>query len=161
MSFLPIIFGSDKFNCCAAFDLDNGYVYQTEDRYKGLFYRFIPNKFQKLENGGKLQALSFIDWRGINTSNWNKDNIKIGKKYRAKWIELENVDSDKDSNGYYHIDYNGTTYEHVYYQTTPDQRVFWGSEDTFTIDWMFNTYEEPIINYSTYVFNIHWLLANS
>ena len=60
------------------------------------------------------------------------------------------LDSEKDSNGYYHIDYNGTTYEHVYYQTTPNQRVQWGSEDTFSIDWMFNTYEEPIINYSTY-----------
>ena len=60
------------------------------------------------------------------------------------------LDSDKDSNGYYHIDYNGTTYEHVYYQTTPNQRVRWGSEDTFTIEWMFNIYEEPIINYSTY-----------
>ena len=60
------------------------------------------------------------------------------------------LDSEKDSNGYYHIDYNGTTYKHVYYQTTPNQRVYWGSEDTFSIDWMFNTYEEPIINYSTY-----------
>ena len=60
------------------------------------------------------------------------------------------LDSEKDSNGYYHIDYNGTTYKHVYYQTTPNQRVHWGSEDTFSIDWMFNTYEEPIINYSTY-----------
>ena len=60
------------------------------------------------------------------------------------------LDSEKDSNGYYHIDYNGTTYEHVHYQTTPNQRVYWGSEDTFSIDWMFNTYEEPIINYSTY-----------
>ena len=60
------------------------------------------------------------------------------------------LDSEKDSNGYYHIDYNGTTYKHVYYQTTPNQRVHWGSEDTFSIDWMYNTYEEPIINYSTY-----------
>ena len=60
------------------------------------------------------------------------------------------LDSERDSNGYYHIDYNGTTYEHVYYQTTPNQRVHCGSEDTFNIDWMFNTYEEPIINYSTY-----------
>jgi hypothetical protein len=60
------------------------------------------------------------------------------------------LDSERDSNGYYHIDYNGTTYEHVHYQTTPNQRVHWGSEDTFSIDWMFNTYEEPIINYSTY-----------
>ena len=63
------------------------------------------------------------------------------------------LDSQVDQNGYYHIDYDGTSYGHVYYQTTPDQRVFWGSEDTFTIDWMFNTYEEPIINYSTYADN--------
>ena len=60
------------------------------------------------------------------------------------------MNSEVDSNGYYHIDYDGTTYGYVYYQTTPNQRVYWGSEDTFSINWMFNVYEEPIINYSTY-----------
>ena len=60
------------------------------------------------------------------------------------------LDSEVDNNGYYHIEYTGSTYGHVHYQTTSNQRVYWGSEDTFSIDWMFNTYEEPIINYSTY-----------
>ena len=79
-----------------AFDLDKGYVYQTEDRYKGLFYRFIPKKHKDLSSGGKLQALSFVDWRGIDTSNWHKNSIKVGEKYRVKWIDLDNVDSNKD-----------------------------------------------------------------
>tara|TARA_R100000152_G_C6639723_1_gene84720 strand:- start:65 stop:475 length:411 start_codon:yes stop_codon:yes gene_type:complete len=60
------------------------------------------------------------------------------------------LESYQDSNGYYHIDYTGTSYHRVKYNTTPERRVFWGTEDTFTVEWMFNTYEEPIINYSTY-----------
>ena len=52
-----------------AFDKENGYVYQTEDRSDSLFYRFIPKVNEKLSKGGKLQVLSFKDWRGIDTSN--------------------------------------------------------------------------------------------
>ena len=63
------------------------------------------------------------------------------------------MDLPKDSNGYYVFNYpNGaeSSYTSVEGFSNPMNRIFWGSEDTFSIDWMFNTYEEPIINYSTY-----------
>ena len=40
-----------------AFDLDQGDVYQTEDRAHGLFYKFIPKNKQELLQGGKFQLL--------------------------------------------------------------------------------------------------------
>jgi len=79
-----------------AFDSKRGYVYQTEDKRHGLFYRFIPNKKNKLLLGGKLQALSFKDWRGIDTANWNNQNIEIGKRYTVRWIDLNEVESPND-----------------------------------------------------------------
>ena len=57
---------------------------------------------------------------------------------------------DADENGYYHIEYTGTTYHSVYYQTMPNERVFWGSPDNFTTEWMWEEFETPIISYSTY-----------
>ena len=79
-----------------AFDKTNGYVYQTEDRSDGLFYRFIPNVKNKLSKGGKLQVLSFKGFRGVDTSNWKNDNIKVGKRYDVKWIDINNVNSPND-----------------------------------------------------------------
>ena len=79
-----------------AFDKSSGYVYQTEDRSDGLFYRFIPNIKNKLDQGGKLQVLSFRDWRGIDTRNWDKKNVVTDKKYKVRWIDIEDVDSPDD-----------------------------------------------------------------
>jgi len=46
-----------------------GSVYQTEDSYSGLFYKFIPSQKQNLAGTGKLYALKIP---GIeNTSNKN------------------------------------------------------------------------------------------
>jgi secreted PhoX family phosphatase len=45
----------------------SGSVYQTEDDYSGLFYKFIPTQKQNLAGRGKLYALKIP---GIeNTSN--------------------------------------------------------------------------------------------
>ena len=85
-----------------AFDPLTGYVYQTEDRENGLFYRFMPNNKNKLSKGGKLQILSFSDWRGIDTRNWKQKNIDIGKKYKVRWIDIDNTNSNKDD-----LRYNG------------------------------------------------------
>ena len=79
-----------------SFDPKRGYVYQTEDREDGLFYRFIPNIKNKLNKGGRLQALVFKDKLSVNTSNWNNQIIKLGKKYLVNWIDLDNVDSIKN-----------------------------------------------------------------
>ena len=79
-----------------AVDPKNNFIYQTEDRKRGLFYRFIPNKMGDLLKGGKLQALSLKDFRGTDCSNWNQTIFKIGQKRIVKWVDLENIDSLKD-----------------------------------------------------------------
>ena len=76
-----------------AFDPKRGYVYQTEDREDGLFYRFIPKIKNKLNMGGSLQALVIKNKLSVNTSNWNKKNIELDEKYEVTWIKLDDVDS--------------------------------------------------------------------
>ena len=60
------------------------------------------------------------------------------------------IQETADENGYYHIQYVGSTYHSVQYQTMPNERVYWTSPDEFSISWMGHTFEQPIINYSTY-----------
>ena len=79
-----------------AFNDVTGHVYQTEDKTDGLFYRFIPKVKEKLVEGGKLQVLSFKDWRGIDTRNWNKKNIEVNKKYKVRWVDIDDVESPND-----------------------------------------------------------------
>ena len=61
-----------------------------------------------------------------------------------------------DSNGYYHFPYEPTgqsdsDYGTVYYMTTdPVTRVGWFSPDSFYVEYMGQTFWEPVINYSTY-----------
>ena len=80
-----------------AIDPIRNFVYQTEDREDGLFYRFIPNVEKKLRKGGKLQGLSLADYRGgFDCTNWKRDFFKVGEKHKVRWINLNNVDTDKD-----------------------------------------------------------------
>ena len=60
------------------------------------------------------------------------------------------LSEDVDENGFHHIPYTGSTYHTVYYQTLPQERVFWSSPDEFSITWMWQEFVQPIINYSTY-----------
>ena len=75
---------------------ETGSVYQTEDRKNGLIYRFLPNNKTKLLNGGRLQALAFIDELSLDTRNWKKQKIKQGESFNVKWFDLENVESPND-----------------------------------------------------------------
>ena len=79
-----------------AFDPLKGYVYQTEDREDGLFYRFIPKVKNKLYKGGKLQALSIVDFKSADCRNWKKEEFKVGQSYKCDWLDLNKVDSKKD-----------------------------------------------------------------
>ena len=108
-----------------AFD-KKGYIYQTEDRPDGLFYRFTPKSNKKLYKGGKLQILSFKDWRGIETNNWKNDNIKLGNKYKVRWIDIDDVNSPNDDLRYRGRDIGGAlfargegifSYENIIYFT--------------------------------------------
>ncbi len=77
-----------------AVDPNSGVVFQTEDEVDGLIYRFIPNEYGKLINGGRLQALSIKDNRSLDTRNWaklNSSNIPIGSKMAVEWINLEDI----------------------------------------------------------------------
>ena len=79
-----------------AVDPSTNYIYQTEDREDGLFYRFKPNVNQDLKKGGKLQALSLKDFRGTDCSNWRQEIFKVGQNRLVKWIDLDNVDTPFD-----------------------------------------------------------------
>jgi len=77
-----------------AIDSKSGIVYQTEDDMKGCFYRFIPNVNDKLAQGGKLQALKFVD---ENIKHTSKNPLEIGKKYACDWVTIDEPDPEKNT----------------------------------------------------------------
>jgi len=79
-----------------AIDPKTSIAYQTEDRKDGLIYRFIPNKTQNYEKGGKLQALMIKKIKKADTRNWNKNIFTINKKYKINWLDLEDIQNPKD-----------------------------------------------------------------
>ena len=79
----------------ACVDPKTGYVYQTEDRDDGLFYRFIPKVKGKLAEGGKLQALVFVD--GVrDTRNWGGVTVAPQSWRQVRWVDLDDVEAPKD-----------------------------------------------------------------
>lgn len=80
-----------------AVEPNSGIVYQTEDLGDGLIYRFIPNKYGKLHEGGKLQALALIEKPSCDTRNWNGEaTITSNQILDTQWIDLEDVLSPND-----------------------------------------------------------------
>lgn len=79
-----------------AVDPKTGIVYLTEDRHEGLFYRFIPNVKGELHKRGRLQALAFVWKKGMDTRNWKMESIQTKTAYAVEWMDLEDVDTDKD-----------------------------------------------------------------
>lgn len=82
-----------------AVDPVSGCVYQTEDRWDGLIYRFVPNEPGKLHNGGKQQALAIIDKPSCDTRNWAEEGqppFPIGETVSTKWIDLEDIENPND-----------------------------------------------------------------
>ncbi len=77
----------------AAVDPATGIVYLTEDRYHGLFYRFLPDVDGKLHEGGRLQALAISGRPSARTHNWGDTrDIRAGDRLRTRWIDLDDVD---------------------------------------------------------------------
>jgi secreted PhoX family phosphatase len=73
-----------------------GIVYQTEDEGDSLFYRFLPNAFGKLHQGGKLQCLVINEWKSADTRNWKElttDRFPEKKSFDVSWIDLDNVEN--------------------------------------------------------------------
>jgi secreted PhoX family phosphatase len=71
-------------------------IYQTEDQKDSLLYRFIPHRPEHLSEGGRLQCLAIIDKPGFDTRNWDKQRVLSGEKLPVHWIDLDEVDSDRD-----------------------------------------------------------------
>jgi secreted PhoX family phosphatase len=75
----------------------DGVVYETEDRGDGLIYRFIPNRPQNLQAGGRLQALRIRDRKGVNTNNRSGFETPLNVKLAVEWVDLEDVESPDDN----------------------------------------------------------------
>lgn len=74
----------------------SGTVFQTEDRDDGLITRFLPTVKGDLASGGKLQALKIKGQPSFDTRNWDARNWKVGESLQVEWLDLEDVDSEKD-----------------------------------------------------------------
>ena len=82
-----------------AVDPKSGVVYLTEDIYDGLFYRFVPKKYGKLNQGGRLEALAIKDRVRADTRNWpgiSRGRYPTKKPLEVTWIPLEDIDSPDD-----------------------------------------------------------------
>ncbi|MEM8907649.1 MAG: alkaline phosphatase PhoX [Bacteroidota bacterium] len=77
-------------------DPKTGIVYQTEDQHDGLFYRFIPYVPGQLRQGGRLQALAVKGQKSLDTRNWETANIPTKTAFAVEWIDMEEVDPQKD-----------------------------------------------------------------
>lgn len=78
----------------ACVDPETGFVYQTEDRNKGVIYRFLPTIPGKLSDGGRLQAM-VID--GLpDTRNWESAAMPLRRSYPVSWIDLDDVEAPED-----------------------------------------------------------------
>lgn len=79
----------------AAVDPASGVVYMTEDRHRGLFYRFIPDQPGELARGGRLQALAVSSRPGFDTRNWDDaPAVSPGQVLEVYWLDLEDVDGE-------------------------------------------------------------------
>ena len=78
----------------ACVDPETGYVYMTEDRNKGVLYRFLPSQPANLAAGGQLQAMVI---EGLeDTRNWEGRSINVGEAHQVRWVDLDNVESPND-----------------------------------------------------------------
>ncbi|MEM9740298.1 MAG: alkaline phosphatase PhoX, partial [Pseudomonadota bacterium] len=88
----------------AAIDPRTGIVYQTEDEYDGLFYRFLPAAPGELVRGGRLQALALMDQASADTRNWDTRAIVQDQSFPVRWIDItdvENPDGDLKDRGFF------------------------------------------------------------
>jgi secreted PhoX family phosphatase len=85
--------GRSDWEACAV-DPATGYVYESEDRTPGGLYRFIPNQYGKLAQGGSLSALKVL---GINSFNFSGlgnvyVDFPVGTTWNTEWVPVNNVD---------------------------------------------------------------------
>ncbi len=77
----------------AAVDPASGAVYLTEDRQRGLFYRYLPERPGQLAAGGRLQALAIAGRPGFDTRNWGLTrDLDPGESLPVAWVDLPEPD---------------------------------------------------------------------
>ena len=79
-----------------AVDPISGCVYLTEDRYDGLFYRFVPNEKENLHAGGQLQVLAVSDQDQLDTRNWEGIKVQKNQALEVYWMDIDDVESPND-----------------------------------------------------------------
>jgi uncharacterized protein len=72
-----------------AIDPRTGVVFQTEDEHSGAFYRFIPHVADRLEAGGRLQALAVVGWPRFETVRGRT----VGETRLVEWVDIPEPDA--------------------------------------------------------------------
>lgn len=85
--------GKSDWEACAV-DPATGYVYETEDRTPGGFYKFVPNEYGNLAAGGQLFALKIV---GTNTFNFSGlggvyVDFTPGTSWDTEWVPVTDVE---------------------------------------------------------------------
>ena len=76
-------------------------------------------------------------------------NDILGSNIDTRFVDIY-LEDPIDENGYYHLE-DYSNYHRVSFYSEPLGRVKWGTDSYFIIeDHLGNTYEEPVIQYSTY-----------
>ncbi|MCH2142835.1 MAG: PhoX family protein [Phycisphaerales bacterium] len=77
---------------------DTGIVYMTEDIEDGLLYRYLPEHPDRLNEGGRLQALALAGLPSADTRDWEGvPPIHVGQQHAVEWLDIEEADSADDS----------------------------------------------------------------
>lgn len=77
----------------AAVNPSTGAVYLTEDKYRSLWYRYLPHVPGKLAEGGRLQAMAIRGMPEFDTRNWDsRQRLLPGTWLETSWIDLEDPD---------------------------------------------------------------------
>jgi secreted PhoX family phosphatase len=105
----PIVPMGRFYHEACAVDPATGFVYMSEDRADGLFYRYRPDVVTRglkpagglavgdLAKGGRLEALRIAGKPHARTQNWEKPHgFAPGKRHRVEWVAIPNIDPDVD-----------------------------------------------------------------
>jgi uncharacterized protein len=70
-------------------DPKTGYVYETEDSGNSGFYRFVPNRRGRLEEGGTLYMMAVKGLPNFNLSA----SLPIGSTWDVEWVRIEDPEA--------------------------------------------------------------------
>ncbi|NNE70440.1 MAG: DUF839 domain-containing protein, partial [Rhodothermales bacterium] len=79
-----------------AVDPETGIVYMTEDIHDGLLYRYIPNVPGDLHQGGRVDALAFVEGPDLDIRNRGSQAFEPGRSAAVKWVPMTDMDNPND-----------------------------------------------------------------